>query len=133
MVPGSTNEISSHNRSRVTNGKPFITGDARTAIGRRIRDLVIEFSHAFGGFKAITDEPLKQTIRRAAVLATQAEFMDAKIASGEAVDPVGYSTICNSLARALRTIEAKRPTTPKNTPSVQDALAQIAGGEGSGG
>jgi hypothetical protein len=127
VVPDSVNAISSHNRSRVTNSRPFITGDARTAIGRRIRDLVIEFSHPFGGFKAIIDEPLKQTIRRAAVLATQAEFMDAKIASGEAVDPVGYSTICNSLARALRTIEAKRPTTPKSTPSVQETLALING------
>lgn len=114
-------------RSAVANGsRLFVEGlDGRSALARRYRDLVIEFTADLG------DDPTaaqKQLIRRAASLSTWCEAVEVRLANGEDVDIGPLTTAANSLRRILLDIGLRR--VPRDvTPTLHDYLAS---GQGSG-
>ncbi len=94
-------------RSAVTNGsRLFVEGlDGRSALARRYRDLVAEFTSDIGGDPS---EAQKQLIRRAASLSTWCEAQEVHLANGEDVDIGPLTTAANSLRRILQDIGFER-------------------------
>jgi hypothetical protein len=116
-------ELNPKSRSRVTNGgRTFLFGDARTGVGRRLRDLTHELAEPLGGLSTL-NESTRQLVQRAATLSIQAEILEAKAAAGEAINPVAYATVANSLTRILRKLEAKQPTPRAQT--LDELVAEI--------
>lgn len=94
-------------RSAVANqSRLFVEGlDGRSALARRYRDLVGQFTSDVGGNPA---EAQKQVIRRAASLSVWCEAVEARLAAGEDIDIGPYTTACNSVRRLLLDIGLQR-------------------------
>jgi hypothetical protein len=90
-------------RSAVANGsRLFVEGlDGRSALARRYRDLVVEFTSDIGGDPS---EAEKQLIRRAASLSVWCEAQEVRLANGEEVEIGPLTTAANSLRRILQDI-----------------------------
>ena len=109
---------------RVANGsRLFVEGlNGRSALARRYRDLVAEFTSDIGGDPS---EAQKQLIRRAASLSTWCEAQEVNLANGEEVDIGPLTTAANSLRRILQDIGFERR--PRDvTPTLDQYLAQSA-------
>ncbi|MCX2721972.1 hypothetical protein [Roseibium salinum] len=94
-------------RSAVANGsRLFVEGlDGRSALARRYRDLVGEFTADLGGDPS---EAQKQLIRRAASLSTWCEAQEVKLANGDEIEIGPLTTAANSLRRILQDIGIER-------------------------
>lgn len=92
-------------RSAVSNGSKALFGDGRSAGARRYRDLVTSFSRDLGGeLSAAAD----QVVRNLAQVSLELEILQARRASGQAIDPVAFCTLVNSQRRLLRDLAAMK-------------------------
>lgn len=110
-----------NNRSAVANGSRLFVEeiDGRSAIARRYRDLVAEFTSDIGGDPT---EAQKQLIRRAASLSTWAEAQEVKLANGEDIEIGPLTTAANSLRRILQDIGLERRSRDV-TPTLEGYMA----------
>lgn len=110
-----------HGRSRITNGRDVLPNvDGRSIIARRFRDIISAMIADQGGADQCPEARI-QLIRRFAAAAVQAELMEAKLASGYAIDVKKHALLCSTMVRVLRHIGVKR--VPRNvTPSLNDYL-----------
>lgn len=115
-------------RSAVANGsRLFVEGlDGRSALARRYRDLVAEFTSDIGGNPS---EAEKQLIRRAASLSTWCEAQEVRLASGEDIEIGPLTTAANSLRRILQDIGLERRSRDV-TPTLSSYLASNYGEAG---
>jgi hypothetical protein len=112
-------------RARVSNGKRLFLGDVdgRSVAARRLRDVLNELTRPLGGLAALA-EPIRQIARRAAALSVQAELLEAAMAKGEAVDPIAFATVTNTLARLLDRLAAAAQKSKPREPTLADLLAE---------
>lgn len=108
--------------SAVANGsRLFVESvDGRSALARRYRDLVGEFTRDIGGDPS---EAQKQLIRRAASLSVWCEAVEVRLASGEDVEIGPLTTAVNSLRRILADIGLER-VAKDITPSLNEYMKQ---------
>lgn len=111
-------------RSRVTNGHDILPGvDQRSTQARRYRDLVSLIVADQGGLDRMSESRL-QLIRRFAAQAVQAEAMEARLVSGDAIDVAQHSLLCSTLVRLAQRIGIDRRA--KNiTPSVAEYIEHV--------
>jgi hypothetical protein len=115
MADATTPDISARSpapRSRVTAGKALFadgTGDMRLGWARRMRDIFETHISDMGGDDAVS-EAERSIARRAAVLTTELERMEALFAIDDAPDGMLdlYQRTANSLRRMLETLGLKR-------------------------
>jgi hypothetical protein len=97
-------------RSRVTNGNSlFVDGvDARTAAARRFADLVAEIVSDLG--EEGLSEGQRQLARRAALIATQCELIEAEAIAGTLSDErlEAYGKLTDRLGRCFQRLGLKR-------------------------
>ena len=102
-------------RSAVSNRtRLFAQTDARSAWGRRYRDLVHDIGRDLGGVETLPELKLA-LVRRAAALVTECEKLEARLAEGEEVDVdlLGRLTgHTRRLAEILGTDRKPRDVTP---------------------
>lgn len=112
-------------RSAVANGSRLFVQelDGRSALARRYRDLVAEFTSDIGGNPS---EAQKQLIRRAASLSTWCEAQEVRLANGEEVEIGPLTTAANSLRRILQDIGIERKQRDV-TPSLDEYVRQNYG------
>ena len=98
-------------RSRVTNGGALLPGvDGRSAWVRRARDLIESHLDDLGG-DAVVSEAERSIVRRAAVMTTELERMEAKFAESGEADPAMldlYGRTAGNLRRLLESVGLKR-------------------------
>jgi hypothetical protein len=97
------------NGTRVGNGSAILPGvDGRTAMGRRLREIVGALVSDMGGETELTEAKL-HIVRRVAVLAAQLEQIEADAANGVRAFDIGtYSTGANTLRRLLADLGLER-------------------------
>lgn len=115
------------NGTRVGNGSAILPGvDGRTAMGRRLREIVGALVSDLGGDDAMTEAKL-HIVRRVAVLAAQLETIEADAANGvRAFDIGSYSTGANTLRRLLADLGLERRARDV-TPNLDRYIRQTAG------
>ncbi|TIL70370.1 MAG: hypothetical protein E5Y59_02980 [Mesorhizobium sp.] len=116
----------SKQRSRIGNGTDLLPDmDGRSAIARRIRELLSELIKDMGGDPS---SPKLVIAKRAAVLAAWCECAEAKLAKDDTALDIGtYTTAINTLRRLLTDIGLERKA-KDITPSLRDyAATQYAG------
>lgn len=114
-------------RSAVTNGSRFLAGvDGRSTWARRARDIVAQLIEDRGGEDRIS-EAEQLILRRAAVLAVEAERLETQFAlagkASEREDLDLYQRISNSMRRLLESVGLDRVARDV-TPSVSDWIEQ---------
>jgi hypothetical protein len=108
-------------QSAITNGRHLLAGvDARTGWMRRLRDLIAAHTSDLGGEDHIS-EAERRLIRRAGMLALQAEMMEQKWAigaEGEAKreELETYQRLANTLRRLLESLGLQRRARDVTTP-----------------
>jgi hypothetical protein len=113
-------------RSKLTNGSKLLPGiDGRSAWVRRCKDVIAELISDRGGADNCSAAE-RSIIRRAAVLTTELERMEAQFAvageaSSEALDC--YARIAANLRRLLQTIGLERRAKP--APTMREFLASL--------
>ncbi len=114
------NRVPSRQRSRVTNGSALLPGvDGRSAWIRRCKDVITEHLADMGGSDN-TSAAERSIVRRAAVLTTELEMLEARFAqAGEAtaVDLDLYIRASGNLRRLLEAVglhRRARDVTPPN-------------------
>jgi hypothetical protein len=99
------------NRSQVTNGRLLPNVDGRSTWARRCRDL-IGLHVADKGGDASVSEAERAIIRRAAVLITELEIMEARFAVSDGASDIAeldaYQRAANSLRRLLESVGIQR-------------------------
>ena len=102
------------NRSRLTNRPRKMVISARTALGRRMKDLAEGYALRLGGWSALTVGQAA-AVRQAAELACLAEQARADALRNGCVDPVGLARLEGVATRAERRLglpkEARGPIT----------------------
>jgi hypothetical protein len=107
-------------RSRVTNGHALLPGiDGRSAVARRYADICAALVADTGGESEIS-EVRKQLIRRFAALAVLAENMEARLATGEAIDLAEHALISSTLVRLASRLGINRHA--RTVPNLRDYL-----------
>lgn len=114
-------------RSRVSNGSILIAGvDQRSPWVRRCKDILREHISDLGGIDNCSAAE-RSIIRRAAVLTTELEQLEARFATAgqaDAGDLETYQRCANSLRRLLEAVGLQRR--PRDvTPSLSEYLAQL--------
>src|SRR5215207_4269186 len=99
-------------RSAITNGRHVLADvDHRSALMRRLRDLVQLHTNDLGGEDYIS-EAEKRLVRRAAMLTLQLEMLDQKFAhdesEGSRLDLETYQRCSNTLRRLLESLGLER-------------------------
>lgn len=112
-------------RSAVANGSRLFVQelDGRTALARRYRDLVGEFTRDMGGDPS---EAMKQLIRRAAAMSVWCEAQEVRLANGDDIEIGPLTTAANSLRRILQDIGLER-VAKDITPDLATYLRQREG------
>lgn len=94
-------------RSAVSNGSRLLSGvDGRSALARRFRDLVKEYTSELGGEDIMT-APMTAMVRQAAAVTVETERMQAAIVRGEDVDAEQLVRLTNTLTRLMTNLKAK--------------------------
>jgi hypothetical protein len=108
-------------RSRVTNHRDLLPGlDGRSASARRFRDLLAAYVADMGGLDQCSEIKLG-LLRRLAATTVQAEQIESRMVSGEAVD---IGTLCQLASTALRlSSRLSIERVPKPVNDVLDPLA----------
>ncbi|MGX5846931.1 hypothetical protein ACWGTO_07615 [Mesorhizobium sp. PL10] len=117
----------SRQRSKLGNGTALLPDiDGRSAIARRIRELLAEFTSDMGQDPSA---PKLVIAKRAAVLSAWCESAEAKMAKAddtlEALDIGTYTTAINTLRRLLTDIGLERKMKDV-TPSLRDQMQRGA-------
>jgi hypothetical protein len=110
------------NRSCLTNRPRKMVISARTALGRRMKDLAEGYALRLGGWSALTVGQAA-AVRQAAELACLAEQARAYALRNGCVDPVGLARLEGVAARAERRLGLPRETRGPTTPSFKEYLA----------
>lgn len=92
-------------RSRITNGKLFSGVDLRRKCARRWRDLYADLMGRAGGKH-------EQTCRALASVILQREVLDARLASGEPVDPLHLVRLSGEARRLMARLETLAESGP---------------------
>ena len=102
-----------HNSSRVTKGKQMFVelGDARSAWARRWNDLVITHANDLGGLDMLSEAQIS-IIRRASAMECELEQMEARMSTGQPIDPDQYGRLEGRLCRLFELIGIKRRAKP---------------------
>ena len=105
----------SRQRSRVTNGTALLPGvDGRSAWMRRCKDIIAAHVSDLGGEDNISAAE-RSLIRRAAVITTELEMMEARFAAAGHADPGEldlYQRTAGNLRRLLEAIGLQRRAKP---------------------
>jgi hypothetical protein len=113
-------------RSRVSNGSVLIAGvDQRSPWVRRCRDILREHIADLGGVDSCSAAE-RSIVRRASVLTTELEQLEARFATAgqaNAGDLETYQRCANSLRRLLESVGLQRRTRDV-TPTLEEYLAQ---------
>lgn len=127
-------ERSLKTRSVMSNGRRLHPRniDGRSTEARRFRDLVESFADGLGGLEGLT-EAERSLVRSCALLTIEAERLQAKAASGEAIDDEALTRVSNSQARLLAALRRGRssPQQRHHDPAA-DLRAYLEGQEGGG-
>jgi len=122
----------SRGRSRVSNGHallPDLPGiDGRSAWVRRCKDLISEHVADLGGLDN-TSVAERSLVRRAAVISTEMELLEARFAAAgqaSADDLDLYQRTAGNLRRLLEAIGLRRRSRDVTPPSVGEYLAHVA-------
>jgi hypothetical protein len=112
-----------NNVSRVTAGtKLFIGADARSAWGRRFRDLLHLHCEDLGGIDRLSEFQLS-LVRRVATLEVELERMEAELAEGKTVDIDVYARVASHLRRIVETLGLQRVSRDV-TPTLADIVRE---------
>jgi hypothetical protein len=123
-------------RSRVTNGSKLLPlADGRSVTARRFRDVFEDICSDLGGFDFLS-EGQKQLARRAAMLSSEAERLEALAARDERptrdnwkedlankFDVVTYGIICDRPGRLFDRLGLARRSRPIDAPLTLSAIA----------
>jgi hypothetical protein len=124
-------EPKSKTRSRVSNGSALLPGvDGRSSWCRRARDLIDRHLLDLGGADAVS-EAERSIVRRASVLTTELEQLEARFAlSGQASsdDLDLYQRCANSLRRLLESVGLERRAKLVAAPTLEQIAADIEAG-----
>jgi hypothetical protein len=121
-------EPKSPQRSRITNGTALLPGniDGRSAWVRRCKDVIAAHVADLGG-ELNTSTAERSIIRRAAVLTTELERLEAKFAVDEAASPDDldlYSRAASNLRRLLEAVGLQRR--PRDmTPTLEEYAHRV--------
>jgi hypothetical protein len=112
----------SKQRSRLTNGTGSILPDldGRTAVARRVKDIVGLILADLGGADRCSETRV-QLVRRFATVCVVAETMEGRLASGEDISIADHAVLCSVLVRLSQRIGLSR--IPKTVPTLADYLA----------
>jgi hypothetical protein len=100
-------------RSAVSNGSRVLNGvDGRSAMARRFRDLIANFSRDLGGLEHLT-EAEHALVRQAASLVVQAERLQADVVNGKPVDPDELIRLTSESRHALASIRKREKPKPQ--------------------
>ena len=112
-------------RSGIANGERFhiVAVDARTVTGRRFRELVLLLEAERGGADAL-DVGRRAAVRAYAQLLVEREMMEARRATGEAIDVEVYGQLCDRCDRQLRRMGP--PVSKSTRPDLATHLARKA-------
>ncbi len=126
MTADSRQTVPIQQATRVGNGSAILPGvDGRTAMGRRLREIVGALVSDLGGDDAMTEAKL-HIVRRVAVLAAQLETIEADAANGVRAFDIGtYSTGANTLRRLLADLGLERRARDV-TPNLDRYIRQTA-------
>jgi hypothetical protein len=102
---------------------------ARTALGRRMKDLAEGYALRLGGWSALTVGQAA-AVRQAAELACLAEQARADALRNGCIDPVGLARLEGVAARAERRLGLPKETRGTVTPTLADVMREIAAEEG---
>ncbi len=121
--------ISRQWRSAITNGALPNGIDMRTAIGRRYRDLIAEFSREIAGDDAPSHAELI-LIRQAAAITARLEMLQSDIVNGAVIVDDEFVRLSNASVRILDRLErqrlAKQPKTVTRRAGPQSLTAHYA-------
>jgi hypothetical protein len=111
-------QVSSKNRSAVTNGKRLFVegGDLRGPWARRFRDVQSQHLSDLGGSAAVSESE-NSLVRRVAVLTIELEKLEARFSTDPDVDIAAldaYQRGVNSLRRLLETLAAGLSRRPRD-------------------
>jgi hypothetical protein len=113
-------------KSRISNGSALLPGvDGRSPWVRRCKDVIAAHLSDLGGADN-TSAAERSIIRRAAVLTTELERLEAKFAlagEADAGDLEVYQRCANSLRRLLEAVGLQRR--PKNVPTLAEYLQSL--------
>lgn len=109
---------------RVTSGRDILPGiDGRTIAAKRYRAIASQIVSDLAGEERVSEVKL-QLVRRFAAAAVLAEFQEAKLCRGEAIDLAEHASLCGSLTKLARYIGTER--VPKDlVPSLDVYLDQL--------
>jgi hypothetical protein len=106
--------------------------DHRSAVMRRLRDLIHLHESDLGGEDAISESE-RRIVRRAAMLTLQLEMLDSKFAAndGEATLPQLqlYQQVSNTLRRLLESVGLKRRARDVSPPRLDEYLRSRPGAD----
>jgi hypothetical protein len=115
-------------RSRVTNGSVLIPGvDGRSPWIRRCKDIIASHISDLGGIDNCSTAEYS-IVRRAAVLTTELEQLEARFATAgqaDAGDLETYQRCANSLRRLLEAVGLQRRARDVTTPTLDEIAAEI--------
>jgi hypothetical protein len=115
-------------RSRVSNGSILIAGvDQRSPWVRRCKDILREHISDLGGIDNCSAAE-RSIIRRAAVLTTELEQLEARFATAgqaDAGDLETYQRCANSLRRLLEAVGLQRRAKDVTTPTLDEIAREI--------
>jgi hypothetical protein len=128
-LDGSSIGRSRKHKSAVSNGSKLLPGiDGRSSWVRRCRDILEELVSDHGGFEMVSAAELNIT-RRAAVLTTELEILEARFAtngSASATDLDLYTRAAGNLRRMLETIGIKRdPSRARDVTPLEDVVKRL--------
>ncbi len=110
-------------RSAITNGSLPNGIDGRTALGRRYRDLIAEFSREIAG-----DDPLSHAelilVRQASAIVTRLEALQGDIVNGAVIVDDEFVRLSNASVRILDKLERQRQAKQSKQPK---AITRRAG------
>jgi hypothetical protein len=109
-------------RSRVTNRPSKMVLDARSELGRRVRDLAHAYAELLGGWAALSDT-MAANVRRAAELVALAENARADALRNGNTDALGLVRLEGAANRAVRALQLDRKKRePGAAPSLSEYL-----------
>jgi hypothetical protein len=115
-------------KSRVTNGSALLPGiDGRSAWVRRCKDVIASHISDLGGVDNCSAAE-RSIIRRAAVLTTELEQLEARFATAgqaDAGDLETYQRCANSLRRLLEAVGLQRRARDVTPPTLDEIAAEI--------
>ncbi len=109
-------------RSKITNGLKLLDNiDGRSAIARRLRDIVFGLEQEF----EITTESDQLLLKQAAVLSVISEQLQSRVVRGELADHRQIINLAGQLRRTLATLRTRVGQNGPAPPSIHEYLASF--------